>query len=604
MASNIKIGGVYAELALKDTGFRSGLKNAAQNLRETSAATKFAASDVKQLGGALAGTFGGGALAKISPVVDLVGAVGPKALAAAPMLGPIGVALGAVGAAAYGAYSVWKTAQDEANARMLAGLELLDTQRDRLAALARSNVSQSETAKAARGAKAALSTADADSASFAAALASRIADVDARLATSSERIASGLALRISELRKSAAEAIANGGAADEINAAASREIARITAIANVETARAEKAAALERTAAASGLADDSTRKRLEEAAASVEKLRAGAKALEADVRKAFSRTSELSALELWDTEGGLAKGLADLERKVGELRKTRADAANENKLATDLELAELQSAIAKTIELQRAREALAEQSRRIADLTAKNEAARAAAAERAEVLREREAVASAKLAAAQNEAATAAAEATAEQAKQAKQAQALAKTESAVTKLGESWRKISASRLSAGDIAGGSGASSNEERARRAVALRAQAEQAEREGRFARADALAKRAASIEGRLVARDRLSPEDAAAAKAQRQALEATERARRLMSASVAESAKNPARAAELRTEAEGIADRLRKAGFGSAALDRIGGGTDHAKRSAEALDEIGETLKQLRELVAVS
>lgn len=601
MASNIKIGGVYAELALKDTGFRSGLKNAAQNLRETSAATKFAASDVKQLGGALAGTFGGGALAKISPVVDLVGAVGPKALAAAPMLGPIGVALGAVGAAAYGAYSVWKTAQDEANARMLAGLELLDTQRDRLAALARSNVSQSETAKAARGAKAALSTADADSASFAAALASRIADVDARLATSSERIASGLALRISELRKSAAEAIANGGAADEINAAASREIARITAVANVETARAEKAAALERTAAASGLADDSTRKRLEEAAASVEKLRAGAKALEADVRKAFSRTSELSALELWDTEGGLAKGLADLERKVGELRKTRADAANENKLATDLELAELQSAIAKTIELQRAREALAEQSRRIADLTAKNEAARAAAAERAEVLREREAVASAKLAAAQNEAATAAAEATAEQ---AKQALALAKTESAVTKLGESWRKISASRLSAGDIAGGSGASSNEERARRAVALRAQAEQAEREGRFARSDALAKRAASIEGRLVARDRLSPEDAAAAKAQRQALEATERARRLMSASVAESAKNPARAAELRTEAEGIADRLRKAGFGSAALDRIGGGTDHAKRSAEALDEIGETLKQLRELVAVS
>lgn len=601
MASNIKIGGVYAELALKDTGFRSGLKNAAQNLRETSAATKFAASDVKQLGGALAGTFGGGALAKISPVVDLVGAVGPKALAAAPMLGPIGVALGAVGAAAYGAYSVWKTAQDEANARMLAGLELLDTQRDRLAALARSNVSQSETAKAARGAKAALSTADADSASFAAALASRIADVDARLATSSERIASGLALRISELRKSAAEAIANGGAADEINAAASREIARITAIANVETARAEKAAALERTAAASGLADDSTRKRLEEAAASVEKLRAGAKALEADVRKAFSRTSELSALELWDTEGGLAKGLADLERKVGELRKTRADAANENKLATDLEIAELQSAIAKTIELQRAREALAEQSRRIADLTAKNEAARAAAAERAEVLREREAVASAKLAAAQNEAATAAAEATAEQ---TKQAQALAKTESAVTKLGESWRKISASRLSAEDIAGGSGASSNEERARRAVALRAQAEQAEREGRFARADALAKRAASIEGRLVARDRLSPEDAAAAKAQRQALEATERARRLMSASVAESAKNPARAAELRTEAEGIADRLRKAGFGSAALDRIVGGTDHAKRSAEALDEIGETLKQLRELVAVS
>lgn len=601
MASNIKIGGVYAELALKDTGFRSGLKNAAQNLRETSAATKFAASDVKQLGGALAGTFGGGALAKISPVVDLVGAVGPKALAAAPMLGPIGVALGAVGAAAYGAYSVWKTAQDEANARMLAGLELLDTQRDRLAALARSNVSQSETAKAARGAKAALSTADADSASFAAALASRIADVDARLATSSERIASGLALRISELRKSAAEAIANGGAADEINAAASREIARITAIANVETARAEKAAALERTAAASGLADDSTRKRLEEAAASVEKLRAGAKALEADVRKAFSRTSELSALELWDTDGGLAKGLADLERKVGELRKTRADAANDNKLATDLEIAELQSAIAKTIELQRAREALAEQSRRIADLTAKNEAARAAAAERAEVLREREAVASSKLAAAQNEAATAAAEATAEQ---AKQALALAKTESAVTKLGESWRKISASRLSAGDIAGGSGASSNEERARRAVALRAQAEQAEREGRFARADALAKRAASIEGRLVARDRLSPEDAAAAKAQRQALEATERARRLMSASVAESAKNPARAAELRTEAEGIADRLRKAGFGSAALDRIVGGTDHAKRSAEALDEIGETLKQLRELVAVS
>lgn len=601
MASNIKIGGVYAELALKDTGFRSGLKNAAQNLRETSAATKFAASDVKQLGGALAGTFGGGALAKISPVVDLVGAVGPKALAAAPMLGPIGVALGAVGAAAYGAYSVWKAAQDAANARMLAGLELLDTQRDRLAALARSNVSQSETAKAARGAKAALATADADSASFTAALASRIADVDARLATSSERIASGLALRISELRKSAAEAIAKGGAADEINAAASREIARITAIANVETARAEKAAALERTAAESGLADDSTRKRLEAAAASVEKLRAGAKALEADVRKAFSRTSELSALELWDTEGGLAKGLADLERKVGELRKTRADAANENKLATDLEIAELQSAIAKTIELQRAREAMAEQSRRVADMTAKNEAARAAAAERAEVLREREAVASAKLAAAQNEAATAAAEATAEQ---AKQAQAIAKTESAVTKLGESWRKISASRLSAGDIAGGSGASSNEERARRAVALRAQAEQAEREGRFARADALAKRAASIEGRLVARDRLSPEDADAAKTQRQALEATERARRLMSASVAESAKNPARAAELRTEAEGIADRLRKAGFGSAALDRIGGGTDHAKRSAEALDKIGETLKQLREIVAVS